>query len=660
MSKVDFSSALSMLLNNLVSTRRGSKQLFSIGVDSALVVIALWSAYSLRLGELFTDFQYTWFYFVIMPIVTTLIFGSLGIYRWVIRSSNSKLFSQLFKASLLSGVCLLILMFFLPSEQSNPRSLFLIFALVLTGLSIFVRVVWKNIFEVEARGERIAIYGAGTHGRNLANIFNFNHIYQPVVFIDDDSRLASTTLCGLKVLKGDDLNLKLKLKRLDVRRLVLAMPAMSAFEYERKLSSVEKLGHPVLTMPSIDELIAGASPGEVRDVSIQDILGRGEVAPDLDLMARRVVDRTVLITGAGGSIGSELCRQVFALKPKHLIVLDNSEANLYHITEEIQAKIKRRSSPSTMTFLPYLGSVTDESRIQELFKQYDIDTVFHAAAYKHVPIVEAQPDQGVETNVFGTLNVLNATVNNAVSDFVLISTDKAVRPTNAMGATKRVAELILQSYAAKKHRTRISMVRFGNVLGSSGSVVPKFQKQIAAGGPVTLTHTEVTRYFMTIPEAAQLVLQASAIAKGGDVFVLDMGEPVRIEQLAITMVKLYGKQLHRETGNPTDIKIEVEGLRPGEKMYEELFINDSHRQTEVTKIFTAEESWMPWAVLSPRLEQLRLAAASRDRVAIKAQLISLAFLNAEKENGRTSHAKEEIISGRDTTKVAELSTASSL
>jgi len=307
-------------------------------------------------------------------------------------------------------------------------------------------------------------------------------------------------------------------------------------------------------------------------------------------------------------------------------ILDNSEANLYHITEELQAYLADSGSTSAVSFVPLLGSVLDKQRLERVLHEHDIDTVYHAAAYKHVPIVEAQPDQGVDVNVFGTKTVLECANAAGVSDFLLISTDKAVRPTNAMGASKRVAELVLQAKAAQNSTMRISMVRFGNVLGSSGSVVPKFKRQILEGGPITLTHRDVTRYFMTIPEAAQLVLQASAISKGGDVFVLDMGEPVRISDLARTMVRLYGRKLQEETGDAADIEIRVDGLRPGEKLYEELFISERSQSTEVAKITTTVEQWLPADKLEDKLNQLSEYSTAQDSESIKRVLMELAFL----------------------------------
>ena len=507
--------------------------------------------------------------------------------------------------------------FLAPPYGINARSLFGIYGVALVIGVCGSRVFWRGMFDAGKRGEPIAIYGAGAYGRQLARLLEAGVQFRPMVFIDDDPKLHGSTVAGLPVVDGRDPELRAALRRYDTERVVLAMPSISNAVYQRKLEELESLELPIQTIPDITELVSGsARADDIRDVSIRDILGRTEVPPVPELIDRRVSGRTVLVTGGGGSIGSELCRQIARLSPYRLIVLDNCEANLYHITEEL--------SRENVRFVPHLCSVTDRTRLARLFAKHEIDTVYHAAAYKHVPIVEEQPSQGVEVNVFGTLALLDTAIAHGVSDFVLISTDKAVRPANAMGASKRSAELVLQAKAHGDCDTRISMVRFGNVLGSSGSVVPKFKRQIEAGGPITVTHENITRYFMTIPEAAQLVLQASAIAHGdGDVFVLDMGEPVKIADLARTMVRLYGKRLREETGDAADIDIVYEGLRPGEKMYEELFL-DKHHITEVQKVFAADEAMLPWNELRGHLDTLRSGMAEGDEPMIRAELMRLA------------------------------------
>lgn len=621
-----YSLSLDKAKANLVATGRGRKQLFSVAVDFSLASLSMWAAYSLRLGQPFSDFRSTWFLFLVLATSTVVGFSILGVYRWVIRSTNIRLFKQLLKGCIGSMLALQTCLLMIPPDRTNPTSLILIYVVLLLLSTTGIRIVWKMLFNVERRGEPLAIFGAGAAGQKVISLLHTDNQYRAVTLIDDDKSLVNTTLYGLPVISGSDEHLLSKLKRDDVSKVILAIPSLPSAEYHRKFQHLTNLGLKVLTMPNVEKLIDGtARADEIRDVSILDILGRSEVSPNTELMGRRITGKTILVTGGGGSIGSELCRQVMKLSPRRLIVLDNSEANLYHISEDLADSSSTKDNPDDRLFIPILLSVLDVPRVTKVMRDYSIDTVFHAAAYKHVPIVEAQPDQGVEVNVLGTMNMLNLSIEFDVADFVLISTDKAVRPTNSMGASKRVAELILQAKAALPNNTRISMVRFGNVLGSSGSVVPKFKRQILEGGPLTLTHADVTRYFMTIPEASQLVLQASAIAKGGEVFVLDMGEPVLIRDLAETMVRLYGKQLQKNTGNHDDIEIVIEGLRPGEKLYEELFISDTCQPTEIMKISAANEQFIQWDALQAQLIELQTLAQQQDNDAIKRMLLALAF-----------------------------------
>ena len=630
--KYRISQNLDSWLDNLSKTGRGQKQALSVTIDAVLVLLSLWCAYSLRLGTFFDGFDATWHLFVLLPPLTILVMASLGIYRWVIRSSNRKLFGQLAKACLLSAFLLALTSFLVPAERANPRSLFVIYGLLLTCGTFSVRLLWQSLFDSERNGEPVAIYGAGEAGAQLLQTLHQGREYRPVLLLDDDPTLAGSTVSGLRVVKPDAETLQETLRKYDVGRVILAMPSVEAVEYESKVEIINHTGVPVQTIPTYAELVSGgAKLNQVRDISISDILGRSEVPPNVELLGKCVKCKVVLVTGAGGSIGSELCRQIVKQHPAKLVALDQSEENLYKLTEELRAMLSSENLVPDL-FVPVLCSVNDSHALGELMNSHKLDTVYHAAAYKHVPIVEAQPEQGVRVNVFGTMCVLDTAIKNNVENFVLISTDKAVRPTNAMGATKRTAELVLQAKARVQNTTKISMVRFGNVLGSSGSVVPKFKKQIEQGGPITLTDPDITRFFMTIPEAAQLVLQASAIAKGGDVFVLDMGDPVRIEDLAISMIRMSGKGLKRETGSDSDIDIEISGLRPGEKMAEELFITDSHANTIIPKVFTANENSMRWEILSAKLEALAQLDSPGDRSAARRLLLELAFFGQPQNN----------------------------
>lgn len=613
-------------LTNLSNSGRNRKQLLSMCVDGIVAMACLWISYSLRFGELFTDVPTTWHIFLLIAVGSVACFALLGVYRWVIRSTNLRLFEQLVKGSVLAGLCLLVFLFLLPPERSNPRSIFLIFSPLFFLGTAGVRIVWKKIFQLENFGQPVVVYGAGVAGLRLLGLLHTDKKYRPVLFIDDNEKLTGSTLGGVSITHPKDIKLQAKLQELEVSHFILAMPSLTAAEYHRKVQWLEPFGLGILTAPSVDKLLSGnARLEDIRDVTITDILGRSEVIGNIELMSKRVARKVVLVSGGGGSIGSELCRQIVRLDPEHLVILDSCEANLYNISEELDKQREELEANQRYRFSPVLGSITDKLLVDRLMKSLQVDSVFHAAAYKHVPIVEAHPAQGVAVNVFGTQNLLECALRHGVTDFVLISTDKAVRPANSMGASKRVAELILQAQAAKESATRISMVRFGNVLGSSGSVVPKFKQQILDGGPITLTHSDVTRYFMSIPEAAQLVLQASSIAQGGEVFVLDMGEPARIEEIAVTMVRLYGKSLKRETGREDDIDIQVTGLRPGEKLYEELFITANHRETEVEKISAASEIWLDWDKLAPELVKLQALSDSGDSVTLRQQLMKLAF-----------------------------------
>ena len=590
---------LARALSNLSKTGRTGKQLISILCDGICCLFALWMAYTLRLGSAYTGFESSWHIFLSLVLISVGVLLSFGIYRWEVRSSTTLLTLQLMKAAIVSSLGLLILLFLFPPAEVTPRSLFAIYGLIFFACVTALRLTWQLLLGAEAenaRGEPVAIYGAGSAGRQLVQLMSLSPDLSPTLFIDDNPAIQGTRVRGLKVFHGKDPGLQSVLKNHEIARIVVAVPSAKGNTYAKILEDLSRYELPVQTIPSISEIVdGGKSPDEIRDISVEDILGRSQVLPDPVLLRKRVEGKTVLVTGGGGSIGSEICRQIVKLSVGTLIVFDQSESNLYQISEEIIGELARYESATTkpreaIRFFPVLGSVLDQTKLEKVFSDHVIDTVFHAAAYKHVPIVEKFPEEGIRVNVFGTHNVLECAVRHETEAFVLISTDKAVRPSNTMGATKRVAELILQARAQQVQTTDICMVRFGNVLGSSGSVVPKFSQQISNGRPVTITHEDITRYFMTIPEASQLVLQASSLARGGEVFVLDMGEPVKIMDLAVKLIKLHGRQVATDKV-PDGIQIEVTGLRPGEKLHEELFISGEETQTGVAKIL--REQYQP-------------------------------------------------------------------
>jgi FlaA1/EpsC-like NDP-sugar epimerase len=454
---------------------------------------------------------------------------------------------------------------------------------------------------------KVLIYGAGNTGRQLAAAMASSHEMQVAGFLDDDDRLHGHVLNGQPIYNPADLDSLAA--TLNISDVLLAMPSLSRRRRNEILGQIRVAKVAVRTLPSVTDLAQGkVSISDLRELDIDDLLGREPVMPNHILLAMNVRSKVVMVTGAGGSIGSELCRQILAVGPSKLLLIEQSEFALYGIHQELEEKLSGRE----ITLVPLLASVQDNDRIHESMSTWHPDTVYHAAAYKHVPLVEHNPAEGIKNNVLGTLKTALAAAENGISDFVLISTDKAVRPTNIMGASKRLAEMALQAIAATNPGTKFSMVRFGNVLGSSGSVVPKFRQQIRDGGPITLTHLEITRYFMTIPEASQLVIQAGAMAKGGDVFVLDMGQSVKIIDLARRMIELTGLTVRDEQNPDGDIEIEITGLRPGEKLYEELLIGDNPKPTSHSRIMKAHEEFIPWAELEGQLRSLEMALNVND------------------------------------------------
>ena len=533
------------------------------------------------------------------------IIGRLGLYRAVMRYVGQQAFVQIIKAVASSAILVLVLGL-LSATIETPFSLaitYLLVAQALVGGSRWLGRWLLNDHKFARAGARVAVYGAGATGRQLVSILAKGTEYRAICFIDDSAALANRNIDGLMVLPSAG-DLEEFVKRYGIQEIFLSIPAATASRRREVLLRLEKLPVHVRSVPGLNEIITGvARIDQLREIRVEELLGRDPVPPVLDLLQGPIRDKTVLITGAGGSIGSELARQALALKPRNLLLFDISEFSLYKLELEL-LQMQLSESPETR-IIPLLGSVLDQKRLAQLFSTWRIDTVFHAAAYKHVPMVEHNPYAGLGNNVLGTVRTAEAAVRAGVGLFILISTDKAVRPTNIMGASKRLAEMSVQALAARADvKTVFGMVRFGNVLGSSGSVVPRFAAQIKQGGPVTVTHPEVTRYFMTIPEAVQLVIQAGALARGGDVFVLDMGEPVKILDLARKMIRLSGRSI-RDPGTKTgDIEVKITGLRPGEKLYEELLIGDAVEQTVHPRIMRAEEQFLPWEQLRECLSVL--------------------------------------------------------
>ena len=623
-------------IENLSRTGRSFKQAIAIVVDMTIVVFAVWLAYSLRFQTLFTQIDQTWQVFLLVPIIVLIISMCLGIYSWVVRSSTSRLYFKIVEVAVFSSLCLLALLFLFPTEYIIPRSLFAIFGICYGVVAISVRVVWQWMFGnmlMLKKGKPTVIYGAGSAGRLLLQILMGEGEYLPVLFIDDNPSLHGTTVSGLRVLNPQRPDIVKKLQQHGITTIVLAMPSVKGSRYRAVLENLEAVHIPIKVMPSLAHLLVeSGSAVQMRDVSIEDLLGRDPVLPDIDLMGSQVKSKTVLVTGGGGSIGSELCRQICALNPKCLIVLEQSEENLYQISENLEPLARCYG----FDFVPILGSVCNKTRVQSLFSQHRVNTVYHAAAYKHVPIIEKHAVEGVQTNIFGTALLLDTAISEGVDMFVLISTDKAVRPANIMGATKRVAEMVLQARADSLSKTKVCAVRFGNVLGSSGSVIPKFTQQITNGGPVTVTHPEITRYFMTIPEASQLVLQAGGLSNGGEVFVLDMGEPVKILSLAESLIRLHGLSLRTPENPEGDVEVQFTQLRDGEKLYEELFLSNSIKNTNVSKIFLETVEYLSWKQLEVHLDKLKKSVDSEDHTSLREQVMSLAFLGQ-------AHAKPDSI-----------------
>ena len=636
-----------------IGLQRRNKAIILISADVIFVELAFWTAISLRWGILYIPKGIEWYLFAVAPFIAVPIFVRLGLYRAIIRYIEIRALWTIIQATTLYALVFAFVVYesgikFIP-RTASPLN-WLIVMLLVASSRFFAR--WwlgETYFRMggsrsasEHRKKNVVIYGAGSAGVQLASALAHGRDFRPVAFIDDDQLLHRRKVNGLRIYPLSSLSYLID--RHQVSDVLLAMPSAKRARISELIRLLEPYAVHVMSMPGLSDIAQGrVTVDALQEVDIADLLGRNPVAPDQSLLQATISGKVVMVTGAGGSIGSELCRQIIKLQPLALILFEVSEFGLYAIEKELNHLLSKTKGSKQIEIITVLGSVTNAKRIEKVCKAFKVQTIYHAAAYKHVPMVEKNPGEAVWNNIFGTLHAARAAISAEVELFVLISTDKAVRPTNTMGATKRFAELILQALsleAGLKHHdcmetgdtppgmgeeaqrtaqlpgatagTRFTMVRFGNVLGSSGSVVPLFREQIARGGPVTVTDARIIRYFMTIPEASQLVIQAGALGQGGDVFVLDMGEPIRILDLAKRMIHLSGLEIKDEDHPSGEIEISFSGLRPGEKLYEELLIGDNVSETSHPRIMRAEEQIIPWVELKKMLASLEKATKDDD------------------------------------------------
>ncbi|WP_277962476.1 nucleoside-diphosphate sugar epimerase/dehydratase [Pseudomonas sp. RIT-To-2] len=635
----------------LLALPRRHKRLIQVGADVGLVWGSLWLAFMVRLGieDMYNPIKVHFWLFICAPLIAIPLFIRFGMYRAVMRYFGNDALVAIVKAVSLSSLILAVVVYWYSNHNAVvPRSIIFNYwwlsLVIIGGLRLAMRqyfmgdwftsvnyVPFRNNNSRDEGLTKVAIYGAGVAGNQLVAALRMGRSMRPVAFIDDDADIADRVISGLQVFKPKHIQ-----QMIDVtgaQELLLALPSTTRARRREILSFLESFPLHVRSVPNFTDLASGrVKVDDIQEVDIADLLGRDAVPAQADLLAHCISHQAVMVTGAGGSIGSELCRQIISLRPTVLVLFEHSEFNLYSIVTELEQRLERESL--SVKLLPILGSVRHPHKLLDVMKTWGINTVYHAAAYKHVPMVEHNIAEGVLNNVIGTLNTAQAALQAGVANFVLISTDKAVRPTNVMGSTKRLAEMTLQalsrevapvlygdpSNVARVNKTRFTMVRFGNVLGSSGSVIPLFHKQIKSGGPLTVTHPKITRYFMTIPEAAQLVIQAGSMGQGGDVFVLDMGEPVRIAELAEKMIHLSGLSIRSEKNPQGDIAIQFTGLRPGEKLYEELLIGDNVSMTRHPMIMSANEDFLHWDLLKERFVAL-LAAVEGDDYGTVRQLL---------------------------------------
>ena len=609
-----------MNLDSLLALPRNIKKIIFVIHDAVVIFVAFWFAQNLKASySQEWSSPANWLAFAATAILTILVFTRLGLYRAVTRYVSTKVLTTTVLGSAISGVLffLSVLLFEQRLRLALPVAYFLMLVVLIAGSRIMLRTMLTNRHRKQMIP--VIIYGAGQSGRQLLEAIKQVSEYNAVAFVDDNAAIQRMVIYDLPVHKPSEIgNL---INRYGVEKILLAIPSASTEVRKNIIHQLEAYPCEVLTIPGMKDLVDGKiSASSLKKVSVVDLLGRDPVAPRPELMAADISGKVVMVTGAGGSIGSELCRQIIRNQPAKLILFELSEFSLYSIDKELRDF--QTASGTAIEVLPILGSVQHRKRLFTIMQAFGVQTVYHAAAYKHVPMVEFNTIEGVRNNIYGTMFCAQAAIDARVETFVLISTDKAVRPTNTMGASKRMAELVLQALAAEPGQsTRFCMVRFGNVLGSSGSVVPVFEQQIAIGGPVTLTHADITRYFMTIPEAAQLVIQAGAMGKGGDVFVLDMGDSVKIIDLAKQMIRLSGLEV-KDTAHPEgDIEIQITGLRPGEKLYEELLIGDEVQKTTHPRIMTANEVMLSWDVLSDIITRMDEACRQSDQLALRRLLL---------------------------------------
>jgi len=596
------------------------KLLLAIVFDLMALSIAFYLAYIIRLGV--DNVQISWHEnvgFITVVTSTFALFYIFDVYNSVVRFFNAKAFLKIQLLLIVASTILYLTSFIF--DAFVPRSVPIVF-LVLASIQIagartvFSLVTKKHWFDER---EGVVIYGASSAGRQLFHALSQGNKYQPLAFLDEKKRYVGRTVLGLKIHSHQ--NIEKLIKKYGQFKVLIAIPKVDPIRLKQIVDKLEPHALELLTIPNLSDIVSGKrSIDELREVSVDELLGRKPVKPIPELLSANITGKIVMVSGAGGSIGKELCRQIVFNKPKELILLDVSEALLYEIHQELSEFLKENNNDLHVE--PLIGNVQNGMLMKHIFHKHNVQTIYHAAAYKHVPMVENNVIAGVTNNVLGTHEIAQAAIDCNVETFVLISTDKAVRPTNIMGATKRLAELVLQGFAKQDHNTRFVMVRFGNVLGSSGSVVPLFKKQIKRGGPITITHPDIIRYFMTIPEAAQLVIQAGAMGTGGDVFVLDMGNPVKIVDLAYKMTHLMGLTIKDEQNPTGDIAIHFSGLRPGEKLYEELLIDDNAKKTNHQRILTANERSLHWTDVAMILDQLKGAMLDENEERIRQILIA--------------------------------------